>query len=153
VVRILRWARDVMGVEGTEGRNPFEQFMLLWSVLTILSILSAPTPGSVLADLPSWVVIGCYILLCIGGSVGLVGVWLRNLILSLLVERASMIVVGPTSLFFAGAIFTQLSYNPRALSAAMIVAAFSLASFWRLYRIQSYLQAYRSSIRKAAKSE
>lgn len=150
MISVLKRARDVLGVEGTEGRNPFEQLMLLWSALTILSILSAPTPGSVLEDLPRWVVIGCYILLCIGGLVGLVGVWLRNLILSLLVERAGMLIVGPSALFFAGAIFSLVPQNLRALSPATIVLFYSLAAFWRCYRVQSFLRRQRAVWGEAA---
>lgn len=140
----------MVAVEGTEGRNPFEQLMLLWSALSVLSVLVPPNPNSVLADLDRWVVVGCYILLCIGGLVGLVGVWLRKLILSLLVERAAMIIVGPSALFFSAAILAQVPHNARALSSGLIILFFSLSAFWRGYRIQSYLRKYRATISEAA---
>ena len=147
---ILKRARDVIGVEGTEGRNPFEQLMLLWAMLTILNAFSAPASDTVLDDLPSWVVTGCYILLCTGGLVGLVGVWLKSLILSLLVERIAMLIAGSSAVFFAGAILSQGPNNPRAWSVGLTVFLFALASFWRGYRVQTFLHRYRTQLRKAA---
>lgn len=136
----------MIGIEGTEGRNPFEQLMLVWSVLTVLTVFATPTPGSITEYLPSWVVTACYILLCIGGLVGLVGVWLGNQILSLLVERAGMLITGSSATFYAVAIFTQVSHTPRAIPAGTIVLFFALASFWRGYRVQYYLRRLRAKL-------
>jgi len=133
-VGLLKRARDLIAVEGTEGRNPFEVLTLSWAVFVGASFtFGTPTPGSFTEDLPTWAVTTWYILLCIGGLVGLVGVWLRNLALSLLVERAAMLIVSPSALLYSMALLSL--GGARAVVYGSLTMAFAIASFVRIIRI------------------
>lgn len=151
VERILKKARDVIVVEGTEGRNPFEVFLLAWcAVAGGLLAFGTPQPGSLQALLPQWMVTTWYILLCIGGLVGLVGVWQRKAILSLLVERAAMLVVSPAGLLYSVALFSL--GGARAILSGGFVMAFAAAAFVRFVRIQLHLKRIRSLLDTVAKT-
>lgn len=147
VLQLLRTAKSVLVLEGTEGRNPFEVFMLVWCVFVGSTLLlGAPKPGSVQELLSPWMVTTWCILLCIGGLVGLVGVWTRELILSLLVERVAMIVISPSGVLYSVAIFVKA--GSVGAPAASIVMAFAIAALGRLIRIQGYLHSYRMLLGK-----
>lgn len=139
----LKRIKDVVIVKGTEGRNPFEVLILVWAVFTGASLLfGAPVPGSVQALLPRWVVITWYTLLCIGGLVGLVGVWLGDVIASLLVERAGMMFIAPAGLLYAAALYNVS--DSRGIIYGSSVAAFSIGAAVRLVRITWHLKSVRS---------
>lgn len=142
----LKRVRDVIAVEGTEGRNPFEVLLLLWPLLAAGSYALGRTSGDNRQVLPYlWMVIAWYTLLCIGGLVGLVGVWLRNQTLSLLWERAAMAITGGTSLIFAAILLAQS--DPEGRAAGIGVLLYCLAALWRLLRIQFFLIAARDKLR------
>jgi len=154
VIVSLKRMRDVVVVEGTEGRNPFEVLMLGWSVLSgVYFLFFEPPPGSITEDLPPLVVITWYTLLCIGGLVGLVGVWLRSLTLSLLVERAAMLIVAPSALLYTVALFSLSGSPVRAFGSASIVLTFAVSSLIRFIRINAHLQRLRTLIEVVARDE
>lgn len=149
----LKRMRDVVVVEGTEGRNPFEVLMLGWSVLSgAYLIFVAPPAGSVTEDIPRWVVTSWYILLCTGGLVGLVGVWLRNLTLSLLVERAAMLIVSSSATLYTVALFSLSGSPLRAFGPASVVLTFAASSFIRFVRINVHLSEVRRKLRALAET-
>lgn len=145
-MRFLTRARNVIAEEGTEGRNPFEVLNLAWFVLVgALSAFSPPPPGSLTADLPRWMVTLWYTLLCIGGLVALVGVWLRNQTLSLLVERAGMMIFSPSALLYSVALFSL--GGGRAMAYGSVVLAFAISGFIRIVRIGVYIEKVRERVR------
>lgn len=145
MLRVLKAARDMALVEGTEGRNPFEVFMLAWAVYVGAALtLGAPPPGSVQALLPHWMVTAWYTLLCIGGLVGLAGVWMGDPIRSLLVERAAMMIICPAGLLYGVVLF--VTAGSAAAVAGGITIAFSLAALGRLIRISVRLRLIRSVV-------
>jgi hypothetical protein len=150
-VELLKRVKDMVVVEGTEGRNPFEVFVLLWAILVGASLVfGSPAPGSLQELLPQWMVTGWSTLLCIGGLVGLVGVWLRNLTLSLLVERAAMLTISPAALLYSVALFSLGGARAAASGGAVLV--FALSSFVRILRISTQLKRLRELLSKAAET-
>lgn len=149
---VLKRARDVIVVEGTEGRNPFEVFLLAWVAFagTAALVVGPPASESPIPLLPYWLVMTWYTLLCIGGSVGLAGVWIRNLILSMLVERAAMLILSPSALLFAVVLFS-LGGAP-ALFSSSLTLAFAVMTFVRFVRINAQLRKLRSLMGVVAKS-
>jgi hypothetical protein len=145
-VGLLKRARDVIVVGGTEGRNPFEVLMLVWSFLVGLLLLAsgAFAPDTVEALLDAWMVTGWYIFLCVGGLVGLVGVWLRSPILSLGVERGGMFVLAPAGLIYAVALF--LFGGAQGVYQALAVLAFAASAFWRAVRITNQIARMRKQL-------
>lgn len=143
-MRLLpRRARDVIMSEGTEGRNPFEVLTLAWSAYVGASLaFGSPVPNSVQELIPQWMVATWYILLCIGGLVGLVGVWLRNQLLSLLVERAAMTIFSPSALLYAVALFSFA--GARAIPNGLGLMVFAIGATWRAVRITVFIKAKRS---------
>lgn len=147
MARALKRVRDVVVVEGTEGRNPFEVLMLIWATLSgFYFLFFATPPGSITEDIPRWVVTAWYILLCTGGLVGLVGVWLKSLTLSLLVERAAMLIVSPSALLYAVALFSLSGSRLRVFGLTGAVLIFALSSFIRFVRINVQLRKLRSLV-------
>lgn len=141
----IRRVYEFMAHEGTEGRNPFEVFMLMWATFVGISLLLAePSSGSVQSFLEDWMVIVWAVCLCFGGSVGLVGVYLKDMLLSLLTERASMFVLFPASVLYAIALFATV--GTRATIAGSIIIAFSAASCIRLVRIYRTLRTIRKVV-------
>jgi hypothetical protein len=141
----MKRAKDVIVAEGSEGRNPFEVLMLAWCVLVGAALaLGTPAPGSVRELLPQWMVMTWYILLCTGGLVGLVGVWLANLTLSLLVERAALLTVAPGALLYSVALFSLA--GERGFVSGGLTLAFAMAAFLRVIRISVHMRRVRSLI-------
>lgn len=147
--RVIEATKDVLIVGGTEGRNPFEVLILIWAVAGgLIRILGVQTPGAVTVHLPDWMGLTWYILLCIGGLVGLAGVWLRETILSLLVERAGLLFIGPVGLAYSLALFAVGGPDEKLLGAS--TGMFAACAIGRVLRIWWQLNRVRSDLKRMA---
>jgi hypothetical protein len=122
-------------------RQPHQILLCLWCVIAGLVFVAgvAPTPGSIAALLPSWVLWIWYLLLTVGGIAGIVGAFWprRRLYTGLQLERTSMIFLASgTAMYMIAMIGTA---GARATGAAGFLAAWGAACVWRALQIHDDL--------------
>lgn len=149
--RIVEATKEVFIVGGTEGRNPFEVLILVWAIIGGASRLVGMNFGNeTVVHLPDWVVTVWYMLLCIGGLVGLVGVWIRETLTSLLVERAGMLFLGPVGVAYSLAL---LIAGGDGIALAVSTFMFAVTAIGRLLRIWWWIHRLRSTLSNAVSEE
>lgn len=120
-------------------RQPHQILLCSWCVLAGVVFLAgvAPAPTSVAALLPAWVLWVWYLLLTVGGSVGLIGSWWprRQLYRGLQLERASMIFLASGTVMYMIAMIGTA--GARATGAAGFLAAWGGACVWRALQIHA----------------
>lgn len=132
------------------GRNPFELFILGFSLVTTLPLMwGSPPPASTTALLGPFLVHVWAGILAVGCAVALVGVfwtglrhvghWNPTAAGGLLIEGFGLVAVGVGDIIFAVAAF-GLS-NSRGVVAGGIVLGFALACLWRSWLIKRWVRA------------
>jgi hypothetical protein len=119
----------------TSGRHPFEATLLIAAVACGGALLlSDSRPQSVVAAMPGVVQATWEVGLIVGGLIGLLGIsWRGQLSTGLGLELGAIIVFGTTTGMYAIALFAISGRN--GLAAGIIVAALSVASYWRSTQI------------------
>lgn len=122
-------------------RQPHQILLCTWCVVAGLLFLGgvAPAPGSVSSLLPTWVLWVWYLLLTVGGTIGIVGAWWprTRLYTGLQLERASMLFLASgTGMYMIAMIGTA---GTRATGAAGFLAAWGFACLWRAWQIHDDL--------------
>lgn len=121
------------------GRHPFERYLLLLAIVgTVPLLVGEPTSGSIEASLPLWVVLSWGVLLVLGCSTALVGVYwpLRepitpaSFVQSLFLERLGLAMVYPTALVYAAIIVLATGWQ--GVLVASLVAGFGWAARRRM---------------------
>jgi len=117
------------------GRSrPHEVMIIVWSVAVgVIHFTTDPPPNSLDAAYPTWMTGAWYLLLGAGGLAGGVGLLLRNIIVSLYLERASMIAIAAGAAIYALAAFYVGGW--RAFLAGGLIACWSAACAWRAGQI------------------
>lgn len=114
--------------------------IVIWSAAVgALHFFTAPSPTSIDRLYPAWMTATWYVLLGAGGLVGLAGVAWRSLIVTLYLERASMIAIGAGAGMYALAVFYVGGW--RAIVGGGLIACWSAASVWRAGQITLDLRA------------
>jgi hypothetical protein len=136
------------------GRNPFELFVLAFSLVVCTPLLGgAPPPGSTTALLGHALVLWWAGILVFGCAVALVGIWwtwwrwLRRWLhrwhpratTGLLIEMVGLVAVGVGDVIYAIAAI-NVGYG-RGLVAGGIVLGFGLACWWRAWLIRRWVRA------------
>lgn len=123
-------------------RQPHQILLCVWCVIAGVLFVAgvAPTPGSIAALLPTWVLWIWYLLLTVGGSIGVVGSFWprRNLYTGLQLERASMIFLATGTCMYMMAMIGAA--GARATGAAGFLAAWGAACVWRALQINGDIQ-------------
>jgi len=129
------WRSNAPMVTVFTGRHrPHEVMIILWSVvIATVHFATDPAPNSLDTTYPAWLVGGWYVLLGLGGVVGLAGLWLPSVLVSLYLERASMIAIAAGAAIYAVAVFYVGAWQ--ALVAGGLIASWSAASAWRAIQI------------------
>jgi hypothetical protein len=118
----------------TGRHRPHEVMIIIWSLaVAVIHFATQPPPNSLDTAYPAWLVGAWYLLLGAGGFVGLAGLWLRSILISLYLERASMIAIAAGAAIYALAVFYVGGW--RALVAGGLIACWSAASAWRAGQI------------------
>ena len=125
------------------GRNPLAVYLLGLCIVAGLSFLAGLIAGGeelkpVERLMPHGLVVGWYLLLFGGGLVSVIGIALRDVVVSLLVERAGLIGLGAASFVYSIALSLV-----RDVATAATVLAFSLACVARLWQIRRKLHMLR----------
>jgi predicted membrane channel-forming protein YqfA (hemolysin III family) len=117
------------------GRHrPHEVMIIVWSVtIAAVHFVTDPPPNSLDATYPAWLVGAWYLLLGTGGVLGLTGLWLRSILVSLYLERASMIAIAAGAAIYGIAAFYVGGW--RALVAGGLIGCWSAACAWRAIQI------------------
>lgn len=110
-------------------RNPLETFLLGLCVFVGVGSLLSPPPTAV----PDWLAVAWYLVLTVGGLLGLVGSYLPNVILGVLMVRAALIPLGAV----AYAVGFLLGW------AGVAAVGFGLAAHWRAWQITRHLRGLR----------
>jgi hypothetical protein len=116
-------------------RNPLELYLLALCVLSGVAGLAgfgARTPS----QLPPWADAGWYLLLVVGGGLGVVGICWRDAVEGLLVERAAMWPVAAGAGMYAAAIAATGQWL-----SAVALAGFGAAATARAWAITRMLRA------------
>jgi len=127
-------ARGGVPVLVRSGRNPFEVLMLCACAFAGAIGLLAPnaSANAVTNTLPHWEVLCWYSGLLAGGVISLVGV-ARGGVMSLLVERVGIILLGCLMLAYALALFAQVGV--RGTLPALVTGLFAVACVVRFVYI------------------
>lgn len=124
-------------------RQPHQILLCAWCVIAGIAFIAgvAPTPGSVAALLPTWVLWVWYLLLIVGGSIGIVGAfWPRRRIYTgLQLERAAMIFLAAGTCMYMMAMIAAA--GARAIGAAGFMCAWAGACVWRALQTHADLRA------------
>jgi hypothetical protein len=117
------------------GRHrPHEVMVVIWSAVSaLLHFLTPPPPSALDIAYPAWVTQTSYVLLGVGGVVGMVGLLWRGILLSLVLERAGMIAISASTAIYAVAAFYVGGW--RALVGGGLIACWSGACAWRAGQI------------------
>jgi predicted membrane channel-forming protein YqfA (hemolysin III family) len=108
--------------------------IIIWSVtIAAVHFATDPPPNSLDATYPAWLVGAWYLLLGTGGVLGLTGLWLRSILVSLYLERASMIAIAAGAAIYGIAAFYVGGW--RALVAGGLIGCWSAACAWRAIQI------------------
>jgi len=141
---------QVLLAQGSRGQNPLTVLFLLWAVLAGAAYaLGTPPPNSVTASLPNWLVIPWYLILCVGGVIAIVGIWIPDLLMSLFVERSGMMMVSPAAAVYASASFAFVGW--RAIGVGGITGAFAIACAVRWWQINLMLWRLKVDLAEAVK--
>jgi len=121
------------------GRHPFQLFVLFLAWLVSLPTLfgAAPTPGSINATLPAWLAFSWSVALAAGAGIALVGVFLLNRPIGIILEQLGLGIFGIASVVYTAAALKSLGLA--ALQPAGIVAGFGAACLWRYFQLQGVL--------------
>ncbi len=122
------------------GRHPFELLvlfaMLITAIPTVLGV--EPTPGSISATLPLWLAYGWACVLAVGCFTALVGVFMRNRGIGLIIEQLGLAPVGIAGIIYSACILVA-SLLPGALITAGIFFSFGVACLIRWRQLQQIL--------------
>lgn len=111
-------------------RNPFQVWLLAACVLAGITGIIAPDEGSVARQLSGGMQLYWYLSLLIGSAIALAGMWWRDPLTGVLIERAGLVILGPAALVYTAGILS-FGLSPGVL----IVAAFALSIFVRIRQI------------------
>lgn len=126
------------------GAKPFEIMTLLASALLGALYLGTfaidPLGPSTIHHILVWIpiVIGWYLLLLIGGVVGLVGVYWRNVLTGMLIERIGLSSVAFAISVYVLALFTSAGLH--ALGTGILLTSLASACVWRITAINHDLK-------------
>ena len=123
------------------GRNPLAIYLLGLVVTAGLSFtagLLVGRDGSTPVEklMPHGLVIAWYVLLFAGGLTSVIGVALRDLVSSLLIERAGLVALAPAASIYATALLLLSNYVT-----GLTVAAFAVACMARIWQIWKEIRA------------
>lgn len=118
----------------TGRRRPHEVMIIVWSAAAgILHFAADPPPNSIDLLYPAWMSATWYVLIGLGGLVGLAGLAVRGVLPALSLERASMCAIGAGAGIYALAVLYVGGW--RALVAGGLIACWSAACAWRAVQI------------------
>ncbi len=125
--------RPIVIVSGR--RRPHEILLLATSVpLGVGMLATAPTPQSMMAVMPAWLVTVWAVSLVVSGAVGLVAIWWRgDPLRALRAEAGSLIINAGALITFAGAAFVVAGW--RAWFVGGFFAGWGVANLWRAAQI------------------
>lgn len=125
-------------------RMPHQIILLFFATLVGVTFVfrQAPAPNSLERYLDARVLWAWYLMLLLGGAIGMVGSFLkRRPYQGLLAERASMILLTTAMVMYAVAI--MFSAHAAGLTAGAYVLAWGASCAWRVIDIQRDLRALR----------
>lgn len=125
-------------------RMPHQVVILFFSALVgfVFVLRQAPAPNSLERYLDIRILWVWYLMLFVGGIVGLVGSFMkRRPYQGLLAERASMILMSTAMLIYAVAILA--SAGAAGITAAAYILGWAMSCLWRLWDIQKDLRVLR----------
>lgn len=121
------------------GRHPFQRYLLALAVVGSAPLaIGEPTSGSVDESLPTPIVIGWGVMLMLGATTALVGVYWplrepitpRSFVMALFLERLGLSLVWPTALVYAAIVVLMTGWE--GVLAGAIIAGFGWASRRRM---------------------
>lgn len=125
------------------GRNPLAVYLLGLCVTAAVSFVAGLLAGGdgmkpVERLMPGPLVFGWYVLLFAGAAIAIVGVMLRDLVASLLVERAGLYALTAASAVYAAALLTLHNYV-----SGTATGVFALFCLWRVLQIKREIRHIR----------
>lgn len=121
------------------GRHPFELFTLYLCALvglpTVLGL--TPRPGSIDAELPGVVAFTWSLVLALGATGALAGIYWRNRVAGLLTEQFCLVAVGSAALVYVTCALVAVGES--AGYPAAMIAGFGLSALWRAVQLQSVI--------------
>lgn len=149
-MRALKSARGILGRIGAR-RAVFEAFLMLAALLSGLGGFWAEEARSrsLVAVLPWWAQTLYYLVLGIGGLIGLVGIMAKDPEHGLQIERAGLIFLAGHTASFG---FASIAYSGLAgIPGSVMLLGFTLAAVARVFQIRGDLAAYRAFISQEAR--
>lgn len=120
------------------GRHPFQIFIMTLCFVTGLPTVfgTAPRPGSIEEQLPDWVGFGWALVLTVCSLLAVVGVFLPDRGLGIVLEQLGVAGVGLGALLYVVCAVVTLGEFQLQLG---IVAGFGFACLWRWWQLQRIL--------------
>lgn len=122
-------------------RHPFEVAMLCAAVVVGFSRALAPTSGAIQRGLPLPVTVSWYSLLAVGGIICLVGIYWREKVTGLIVERAGLCLLTAGALAYSIVLVTVGGWS--GVAAGAFILAFGIAAALRSIDIGRILRRVR----------
>lgn len=121
------------------GRNPLAVYLLGLCIVAGISFIAGMLTGNdgmkpIEKLMPGALVAGWYVLLFGGGCIAVTGIMWRDLVTSLLVERAGLVALTTASVVYDGALVILGD-----VGGSVAVALFAFASGWRIWDIRKEL--------------
>lgn len=130
------------------SRHPFETYLLALAAISGLPlIIGEPTSGTIDEALPYPLVLVWGLMLLVGSTIALVGLyWRGRSATGLVLERAGLIGVGGASLVYATALVILVQFE--GAFSSCITAGFGLACFTQARRISMRIQMVLDQMRE-----
>lgn len=123
------------------SRHPFETYLLLLAAVSGVPLMfGKPNSASIAATLPHTLVVGWGVMLVIGSTLALIGLyWRGRSSTGLVLERAGLIGVGGASVVYASSVMLSAPGFTGSF-AASITVGFGVACFVQARRISARLR-------------
>jgi len=124
------------------ARHPDAVFLLSLCLFSGVLQLSPAARSSSISDLlPFWLTAAWGVLLVVGATVTLTGVFWRNRVTGLLLEAAGRVMFAPAALIYGGAVIAAAGWS--GVLAAAPFFGFAASSGWRIRQILTAIREVR----------